>query len=654
MKRRLVFLLLLNTFVIGTALAGDDVPGWLTQAASVKTPAYEKDVPAVVLRNDQQVTYGADGKLTVVRTYAVRILLREGRREAVAIAPYLVSTGKIREMTGWLIRADGTTKRYDKNSVIDVIASTDDVYNESRRKVINGSDEADTGAVFGYQVVSEERPISTQDEWFFQDELPTLSSSYTLTVPDGWKTSSITFNHSDIQPQVNGNTSIWRLDSMSPISYEPDSPSFQNMAPRLMVNYFPANGGGTGFNSFSTWTDISRWLSSKHDAQVIIDDTVAGKARELTLNSRTELERIQAIGTFVSNIQYIAIDIGVGYGNGMIPRSSSLVLQRGYGDCKDKANLMRAMLKSLGIEAYPIAIYSGDPTFVRQEWASASQFNHCIIAIKVSDATQAATVIDQPKLGRLMIFDATDPFTPVGDLPQHEQGSWALLLAGENGGLVKMPVTPPGTNKLERQTELTLDTNGSLSGVIRERFAGQPAVFARGEKRSLSPPDYNKMIERWVVGSISSARVSKITPVDKIAEGRFDLDVELNAPAYAQIMQERLMVFKPAVVSRLNSLWLTDPTRTHPIILRSNSFTETSTIKLPAGFAVDEMPDPIKLETSFGKYSISYVVKDGSLVFTRSMVLNSEEIPADKYAMVKDFFVKIRNAEQAPVVLVKK
>ena len=114
------------------------------------------------------------------------------------------------------------------------------------------------------------------------------------------------------------------------------------------------------------------------------------------------------------------------------------------------------------------------------------------------------------------------------------------------------------------------------------------------------------------------------------------------------------MVFKPAVVSRLNSLWLTDPTRTHPIILKSNSFTETSTIKLPAGFAVDEMPDPIKLETSFGKYSTSYLVKDGSLVFTRSMVLNSGEIPAEKYAMVKDFFVKIRNAEQAPVVLVKK
>jgi hypothetical protein len=179
-------------------------------------------------------------------------------------------------------------------------------------------------------------------------------------------------------------------------------------------------------------------------------------------------------------------------------------------------------------------------------------------------------------------------------------------------------------------------------------------VGERALKRLLSPPDYNKRIEQWIVNGISTARLSKISPVDKIAEGRFELDVELTAPAYAQLMQGRLMIFKPAVVSRLNSLWLTEPTRTSPIVLDPYAFTETSTIKLPAGFAVDEMPDPVSLETPFGKYSTSYQIKDGSLLFTRDLVLNSARIPADKYSTVKDFFIKIRNAEQAPVVLIKK
>jgi hypothetical protein len=653
MKRRLVFLLLLNVFLIGTAFAGDDVPGWMMQAASLKPPVYEKDVPAVVLRNEQSVVYGADGKLVVTLNYAVRILNKDGKELAVAAAPYLVSSGKIREMNGWLIRADGTTKKYEKNSVLDIISDQDDVYNEGRAKIIDASSDADAGAVFGYQVVSEERPLFFQDIWSFQGRLPSLSSRYSLTLPAGWKASSITFNHSALQPQVSGSTYTWQIDDLAPIPPEPAAPSVRNMAPRVVVNYFPENASGPGPN-FTDWKEVSRWVSGLHSTQVIVDDAVAGKTRELTANAKTEFERIQAIGNFVQNLQYISIDIGVGYGNGIRPRPSNLVLSRGYGDCKDKANLMRAMLKSLNIEAYPVAIYSGDPTYVKQEWASPGQFNHCIIAIKVSDATQAPTILDHPTLGRLLIFDATDPYTPVGDLPEYLQGSLALIAAGDNGTLSRMPVTPSDSNKLNRLTELTIDENGNLNGVIKERSVGQAAVGERSLNRRLSQPDYNKRIEQWIVHGISTARVSKISPVDKISEGRFDLDVELAAPAYAQVMQGHLMIFKPAVVSRMNYLMLTEPKRNSPVVLEPYAFSETSTIKLPAGFTVDEMPDAVNLDTSFGKYSTTYSVKDGNLLFSRSMIITSSEIPIDKYASVKDFFVKIRNAEQAPVVLVKK
>ena len=112
------------------------------------------------------------------------------------------------------------------------------------------------------------------------------------------------------------------------------------------------------------------------------------------------------------------------------------------------------------IDAYPVVIYSGDPNYVRKEWASPGQFNHCIIAVKVSPETVGPTVIDHPKLGRLLIFDATDPFTPVGDLPDYLQGSLALLVAGDNGGLIEMPVTPADFNAWNRETDVTLDGAG--------------------------------------------------------------------------------------------------------------------------------------------------------------------------------------------------
>jgi hypothetical protein len=90
------------------------------------------------------------------------------------------------------------------------------------------------------------------------------------------------------------------------------------------------------------------------------------------------------------------------------------------------------------------------------------------------------------------------------------------------------------------------------------------------------------------------------------------------------------------------------------VVLDSNSFTEKATIKLPVGFAVDEVPDPVSLTTAFGKYSTSYEVKEGKLIFIRSLVLNRSTVAVDKYKEVRDFFTSMLNAEQAPVVLIKK
>ncbi len=655
MLHRFIFICCLLGLLVVPTFAGDEAPAWLKQLTTVTTPTYEKDVPAVVLLDEQITTLDNDGKLTITENYAVKILLREGKEVATATAVYLTSSSKVKEIKGWLIRPDGTVKKYDKDNVLDLISDPDDVYNETRFKLIDASDDADAGYIFGYQVVKEERPLFNQDIWGFQGRLPTLVSKYTLTLPQGWNATSVTFNRPNIEPTVTGNSYTWQLQNLQPIPPEPASPAVRNLAPRLVVNYAPTTSAKNSFGrTFANWTEVSRWTSEVHDPQAILDDNIAVKARDLTVNAKTELDKIRAIGTFVQNLQYISIDIGVGRGNGMIPRPSTLVLSRAYGDCKDKANLMRAMLKALKIEAYPIAIYSGDPTYVREEWASPYQFNHCIIAVKVSDETQAPTVINHPALGRLLIFDATDPYTPVGDLPDYLQGSFALIAAGDKGGLAKMPVTSPESNMLERSGEITLTADGGINGVLKERSVGQSASMERRMFRELSATEYTKAVERWVTHGATSAKVTKVTPVDNSAEAKFNLDVEFNANSYGQLMQGRLLVFKPAVVSRRDALLLTEPKRKHPVLLESNAFTEKMTFKLPEGFIVDETPEAIKIETQFGKYSTSYEVKDGKLIFTRTLVINTSVIPVEKYESVRSFYSKMRDAEQSPVVLIKK
>lgn len=654
---RKLYISLFTLFVVMLAglsnvRADEPLPVWLQEAAKRATPSFDiKEVPGIVLHDEQSVTLGSDGNLVTTTNFAVRVLERQGKPYATASVPYLQSASKVRELKAWLIRPNGTVKFFGKESIIDRISDPDDIYNEYREKFVSGSDEADAGAIFGYQATVEERPLFTQDIWAFQGRLPTLVSRYTLNLPADWQAKSVTFNHANIEPSVNGNSYAWELRDLTPIPPESASPSVRNLAPRIAVNYYPKTNAGN--KVFASWQDVSRWGTEIHNPQVTLDDSIAGKARELTANAPTELEKIKAIGAFVQNMQYISVDIGIANGNGYRPRPANVVLQRGYGDCKDKANLMRALLRALKIEAYPVFIFSGDPTFVRAEWSSPSQFNHCIIAIKVSNDVNVPSIITHPTLGKLLIFDATDPHTLVGDFPDHEQDSFALIAAGEQGDLVKMPVVSPEYNKLERNAEVTLDELGNVKGIIREQANGQTATDFRREFRSSSAADYNKQIEGWVSRGISGAKVSKISPKDNLANGKFDLEVEFNANSYAQLMQNRLMVFKPAVIGRLDRFTFSNDKRFHPYLMDAAAYREMIKIKLPQGFTVDEMPEPTALDTNFGKYNVSYEVKDGYLLFTRSMTLNKTTIPSEKYNAVRNFFGQIRSAEQAPVVLVK-
>jgi transglutaminase-like putative cysteine protease len=653
MRRILISVLLLMAAGVG-ARAADEAPPWLQQLAKAPAPTYEKDVSAVVLLNEQRASVSDDGRITTVTTYAVRILLREGRTFAQAVEFYQNDAGRIKDLKAWVISPNGAVKKYGKDETIDRVEDPSDVYNESRLKLINAAGDVDTGAIFGYQSTTEERSIFAQRTWQFQDRLPTLTSRVVLSLPQEWTAKSITFNHDPITAAVGGSTYTWELQNLPPISPEPSSPRLSSLAPRIAVSFYSnPEKPSPNFKSISKWSEVSFWLTELHDPQSSPNEVIAAKVKELTANAHSEIEKLRAVATFVQNVRYIAIAIGLSRGGGMRPRSAAEVFAKSYGDCKDKANLMRAMLKVLNITSYPVGIYSGDPNFVHEEWPSPTQFNHCIIAIKVADETQAPTIITHPTLGRLLIFDATDDNTPIGDLPQPEQGSWALVCAGEDGGLVRVPVTPVESNVLERKIDAHLSADGSLAATIQENANGQWASAYRGEFRSLARPDYQKVIERWIAAGATAAKINKVEPRDDRNSGRFNLDIDFVAPSYGQLMQ-RLMIFKPTIVSRRDALALTDPKRKQPVVLTSIAYSETLHLQLPDGFGVDELPDPVKLDASFGSYTTNYEVTGSELLFTRKLVQKAGTIPVEQYNTVRTFFEKIRAAEQSPVVLARK
>src|SRR6185369_13599940 len=179
MSRKLLLTFLLPALLIvagsSTVKADDSPPSWVSEAARLKTPDYDiKGLPAVVLRKEESITVESHGTVTRTVRYVVRILVHEGRDEAVAKASYQTDGEKVRDINAWLIRASGQNKSFGKKETLDMTMAPNDLYNEARMKIIDASEIADTGDVFGFETVTEEHTVFSQFEFLFQDDLPVL------------------------------------------------------------------------------------------------------------------------------------------------------------------------------------------------------------------------------------------------------------------------------------------------------------------------------------------------------------------------------------------------------------------------------------------------------------------------------------------------
>ncbi|MGC2657689.1 MAG: transglutaminase domain-containing protein [Bryobacteraceae bacterium] len=634
--------------------ASTEAPSWVQEIASRAVPKFEAKVPVVALLNEQHVTVDAAGRVTTDYREAIKILTREGRNKGEAAIPYLAASDKVRDVHAWLVAPNGFVKTYTpKDGIFDVGAVDESLYDEIRFRS-SRADNPEIGSVFVFEGRLESKPFLSQESFEFQDRaFPALESRFVLSLPAGWIAKGVVFNHDPVAPVVDGSTYTWELKDLPFREREPAGPSIYGAMPRLAVDYTPPPGVTSPAPCFRNWQDASRYLTDLSAGQDDPSDDLAAKAKELTASKTTEYEKIQAIGHYVQKVKYVSIQMNLAKGGGYRPHTAESVFAKQYGDCKDKANLMRAMLRSVGIPSYLVVIYAGDRTVVQEAWPSPEQFNHAIIGVHVGDAVQAPTVLDAPGVGRLLIFDPTNDQTPVGDLPFYLQGSLALLEAGDKGSLLRMPVMPPDASAANVSVDAALSNTGQLTAKVEQNNTGQSAVRERATLSELKPEDRQKRIERWVSETAEGAAIANVKEDDDFGQNHFHLHLELSAATYGQLMQGRLLVFNPAVIGRQSRLYLREETRREPLILNAESYHKSVRIRLPEGFTVDEMPDCGKLATSFASFACSVKQEPGAVVLTQDLSTQAVTIPPEEYIKARKFFNAIAGFEEQPIVLVK-
>jgi hypothetical protein len=466
--------------------------------------------------------------------------------------------------------------------------------------------------------------------------MPRLVSRFSLTLPPGWEMRDTMFNHAPVQAASVAGARVWELRDLPWLKDEDYGPPLSSLAPFLAVSYFAPEGNTSGLRNLKDWTAVSTWLSDLVDPPAAVTPKIRAKAAELTAGAGSELEKIRAIARFAQQTNYVAVSFNVTRGGGYTPHRAEDVLQKNYGDCKDKATLMRALLKAVGIESYVTVISADDPKFVRPEWASPMQFNHAIIAVAVSDGVQAPTVVEKSALGRLLIFDPTDPLTPVGDLPEDEQGSYALVIAGARGELLKMPKLSAEANRIQSEVTGQIDTTGRITATLTRSYYGQSGMGVRATHVFDGTPElqqrFARSFSRRIPGAVVANVRSQVTEENRVA-----LNLELTADRFAQINGGRLFVVRPGLLTSGGEYYLDDEKRTSPIQLTADLRRDSVRLRIPAGFQPDELPVPAVLEGEFGRFEVSWKVAADEIVMEETLAIRETEVAASEYEAVRIF-----------------
>lgn len=631
--------------------AADAAPSWVTEAARQTTPSYPPSVNAVVLLHEEHLNVAPDGTRLMTERGVIRIL-QASRNGLSAWRTYDTKSGRIRQFDGWTVSPEGKVTSMKKDQFTDHAITGGSLYNEMRVKELACGSGMPVGTVFAYEVVEEEQTVFTHYVYDFQEREPALRSRFSMTLPAGWEAKGLLVNHAPAEPATSPCQWTWELRDLPPIEGEEYAPSLGALQPRLWVAYFPTGENKAGLRPLPTWKSVSAWLSELTDPASIPSDTVRAKAADLTRDAKSELDRIRAIAAFAQQTLYVSVQMNLTRGGGYTPNAAAKVLDRNYGDCKDKAALMRALLKAAGIDSFLTVIFSGDRYRVKPEWASPMQFNHAILAIRVSPETRLDTIVEHPQLGRLLLFDPTSEWTPLGDLPEELQGSHALVIAGASGDLVKMPLRDVNANRIETSVAADLTPNGEVTATLRRTYHGQTAKPMRSLKTD-SPDALKKLFESVIARRVGASSIKEVTGTDKPAAEEYEATAQFSALQFGQSMQNRLLIFRPGALASANDYGFPAKERKTPVRLRGRARTDVIDVKAPNGYKVDELPDPIALESAFGKYTAAWKANENGVRLEQSFQVHDAIIPATEYPAVREFFEKVQAAQASTVVLAR-
>jgi cellulose synthase operon protein C len=426
------------------------------------------------------------------------------------------------------------------------------------------------------------------------------------------------FNHKvETELSDDQKSKIYRLtrSDLAGLRPESDMPGLTEIADYLHVS------------TYATWDDVGRWYWGLVKEQLLVDDAiktgVASALAELPADA-SERDKVAALYRHViRSTRYVGLEFGI---HGYKPYRTTDVYNRRFGDCKDKASLLKVMLAQIGVDSHLVLVRTRDLGTVHDAPASLSVFNHAIVYVPKYD----------------LYMDGTAEHSGAFELPAGDQGASALIIQdGQGASFRTIPYDPPSANQTRYRQVVTLTPGGdaklehemTLTGVGAASW--RSTLEAEGQRKEL----FTKQLARTFPGvEVRRAAFPHITDVLAPVQ----VEAELAVPGWAQVQGEgaskglrwRVLGHDVQLLRGLAP----QAKREHPLVLGvPNRELRTIEYQLPRGLKFTQIPPSTRVDSAFGSFELKIDAQERSAVVTTSLEFSGVQVEPGEYEAFREF-----------------
>jgi len=585
------------------------------------------DAGGVIIYDTDEYLLRPDGTRQYQYHFAAKILKNSLKRWSTVELYFEEERSKINITLARTIKPDGSVLILPQEDIKIVNPKSGMVFFEKGKIVQFELPDVSIGDIIEYRFTEETfNPWNMKFlnlEHYFQTTEPIFSSSMQIAIPES---QSLTIGKRNIEKISYENYLkngykyyYWGMKDIPPLIREQEMPPLGDIVPRIEVS------------NQKSWDAFYDWYGDFQIPRMKQTDRIKELSNKITEAAKTDAEKTAKLYHFVQrNVRYISIKGGAASGVSGHPAEETL--EKGYGDCTDKAILFATLLRAVGIKAYPVYIGTNEDIPELMTEVPGYYGNHCIDNVEID--------------GKSIYLDATGTTSRYPSCWSADHDVYAVNAIKRQ--IRKTPIPKPEENERNYTYEINISSLDCTVTFIAH-YTGDWEDWVRWYWEHKKKDEIKKTFEEMIheISPYSELIDYSLENVDDISKP-FVMTMKYKLNNYVKRTGDLLLFNLPELVDRYTFDEVGLVSRKYPLAYSTSETIKNSyTITFPHNLKVVYLPHKVALSNYteknvlFADYSANYINDAYMINFTDAFNRYARIILPASYVSYKQFLTKV-------------